>query len=193
MSIFRWRPVLHRPPGENPRFVSPRDVEMEAPSLDPLPQTLLPVFWRTFQDPIVGAGLDPTPSLANTAETEVLFLETFPLKRTETVEGRIMVRLDPKEGDGSRWRLVVVCNLEGKWVLHWGVTYCDELRSEWDQPLPEMIPPGSIPIKDHAIEKPLKKSSAALEMQILHEVLIDFDSNSPIAAIHFVIKVFGFK
>ena len=43
-------------------------------------------------------------------------------------EGKIMMILDPKEGDGSRWRLVVVCNLEGKWVLHWGVTYCDELK-----------------------------------------------------------------
>lgn len=128
------------------------------------------------------------PSLADATESEVLFSETFPLKRTQTVEGKLMVRLDPEEGDTSRWRLVVGCNLEGKWVLHWGITYCDAFGSEWDQPPPEMRPPGSIPIKDYAIETPLKKSSSALERQILHEVQIDFDISSPIAAIHFVLK-----
>lgn len=40
-----------------------------------------------------------------------------------------MVRLDPvvAEGNESKWRLTVGCNLEGKWILHWGVSYCDDL------------------------------------------------------------------
>ncbi|XP_008808382.2 alpha-amylase 3, chloroplastic isoform X2 [Phoenix dactylifera] len=194
MSIVRWRPVLHQPPRENPRF-PPHELRRS--------KVLCPIHYRKPFFPasrglsnsyarkalrIVRAGLAPTPSLADAAETDVLFSETFPLKRTQTVEGKISVRLDPAEGEGSRWRLAVGCNLEGKWVLHWGVTYCDDLGSEWDQPPPEMRPPGSIPIKDYAIETPLKNSSSALKGQILHEVHIDFDSNSPIAAIHFVLK-----
>ncbi|KAM7487400.1 hypothetical protein LguiB_024884 [Lonicera macranthoides] len=51
-----------------------------------------------------------------------------------------------------------------------------------------MIPPDSISIKDYAIETPLKKSSAALEGDMLHEVKIDFNTNSSIAAINFVLK-----
>ncbi|KAG1367590.1 alpha-amylase 3, chloroplastic [Cocos nucifera] len=194
MSIVRWRPVLHQPPREKPRFPprEPRRWNVLCPIRYPKP--VFPASRGVSNNyarkalRIVRAGLAPTPSLADAAETEVLFSETFPLKRTQTVEGKISVRLDPAEGDGSRWRLAVGCNLQGQWVLHWGVTYCDDLVSEWDQPPPEMRPPGSIPIKDYAIETPLKKSSSALEGQILHEVHIDFDSNSPIAAIHFVLK-----
>lgn len=101
------------------------------------------------------------------------------------VEGKVTVRFS-REGEG--WRLAVGCDLEGKWLLHWGVTYCDDFGGEWDQPPPEMRPPGSVPIKDYAIETPLKKSPSASEGQILHEVHVDIDSTSTIAAIHFVLK-----
>lgn len=103
------------------------------------------------------------------------------------VEGKISVRLDPK-GEGTDCQLTVGCNLPGKWVLHWGVTYSDDMGSEWDQPLPEMRPPGSVEIKDYAIETPLKKSPSVSEAQILHEVQIDFNADSSIAAINFVLK-----
>lgn len=43
------------------------------------------------------------------------------------MEGKVTVRLDPVEGEGLGGRLVVGCDLEGRWILHWGVTYCDEL------------------------------------------------------------------
>nr|XP_010925057.1 alpha-amylase 3, chloroplastic [Elaeis guineensis] len=194
MSIVRLRPVLHLPPREKPRF-PPHELRrlkvlcpIRYPKLVFRASRGLSNNYARKALRIVRAGLAPTPSLADAAETEVLFSETFSLKRTQTVEGKLSVRLDPAEGEGSRWRLAVGCNLEGKWILHWGVTYCDDLGCEWDQPPLEMRPPGSIPIKDYAIETPLKKSSSALEGQILHEVHIDFDSNSPIAAIHFVLK-----
>lgn len=98
------------------------------------------------------------------------------------------MRLDRKEEGGSKWKLIVGCDLDGEWILHWGVTYPDDFGSEWDQPPPEMRPPGSVTIKDYAIETPLKKSSSVLNGKILHEVQIDFDISSTIAAIHFVLK-----
>lgn len=43
------------------------------------------------------------------------------------MEGKVSVRLDRKGDDGGgKGRLIVGCNLEGKWILHWGVTYIDE-------------------------------------------------------------------
>ncbi|KAG8654056.1 alpha-amylase 3, chloroplastic isoform X2 [Manihot esculenta] len=60
-----------------------------------------------------------------------------------------------------------------------------ELKREWDQPPKDMIPPGSIPVKDYAIETPLKKSS---EGQVFHEVKINLDPKSSIAALNFVLK-----
>ncbi|RVW70076.1 Alpha-amylase 3, chloroplastic [Vitis vinifera] len=57
-----------------------------------------------------------------------------------------------------------------------------------DQPPLEMRPPGSVAIKDYAIETPLKKLSSASERDTLHEVTIDFSPNSEIAAIRFVLK-----
>ena len=43
------------------------------------------------------------------------------------MEGKVSVKLDSKSdnGEGNR-RLTVQCNLEGKWILHWGVTYIEE-------------------------------------------------------------------
>ncbi|XP_021655336.2 alpha-amylase 3, chloroplastic isoform X2 [Hevea brasiliensis] len=60
-----------------------------------------------------------------------------------------------------------------------------EPKREWDQPPKNMRPPGSLPIKDYAIETPLKKSS---EGQIFHEVKINLDPKSSIAAVNFVLK-----
>ncbi|XP_034682140.1 alpha-amylase 3, chloroplastic isoform X1 [Vitis riparia] len=119
--------------------------------------------------------------------TDVFFKETFILKRTEVVEGKISIRLDPGK-NGENWQLTVGCNIPGSWVLHWGVSYIDDVGSEWDQPPLEMRPPGSVAIKDYAIETPLKKLSSASERDTLHEVTIDFSPNSEIAAIRFVLK-----
>ncbi|KAI7986065.1 hypothetical protein LOK49_LG14G01387 [Camellia lanceoleosa] len=85
----------------------------------------------------------------------------------------------------ENWQLTVGCNLPGKWVLHWGVNYVNDIGSEWDQPPVGMRPPDSIPIKDYAIETPLKKSSAVVEGDLYYEVKINFSTNRDIAAINF--------
>ncbi|WOL02990.1 alpha-amylase 3, chloroplastic [Canna indica] len=200
MSLVRWKPVLHRPPRENPngfprsrcppRSQLPRPFCYRKPVSRSVSCSTLPKDQRPRVRPIVRAGVTQTPSLAEVEDAEVLFSETFQLKHSQTVEGKIAVRLNPAEADenGTKWRLTVGCNLEGKWTLHWGVSYFDEIGSEWDQPPPEMRPPDSVLIKDYAIETPLKKVSSPLEGQMLHEIHIDFDSNTPIAAIHFVLK-----
>ncbi|KAJ8773734.1 hypothetical protein K2173_006384 [Erythroxylum novogranatense] len=136
----------------------------------------------------VRASSSADTALAETLEGStsdgVCFRETFRLPRTETVEGKIFVRLD-QASDQKNWQLTVGCSLPGKWILHWGVTYVDDNGSEWDQPPNNMRPPGSIAIKDYAIETPLKKPS---EGDIFHEVMINVDSNSSIAVINFVLK-----
>ncbi|CAL2231671.1 unnamed protein product [Prunus armeniaca] len=62
------------------------------------------------------------------------------------------------------------------------------MRLEWDQPPSEMRPPGSIPIKDYAIDTPLNKSALPVGGDQSHEVKIDVKPNSAIAAINFVLK-----
>ncbi|KAL7611278.1 hypothetical protein Lser_V15G11522 [Lactuca serriola] len=118
---------------------------------------------------------------------DVISGETFPLQRIEKVEGKILIRLDSGK-DEENWQLTIGCNLPGKWVLHWGVNYENDIDSEWDQPPAEMIPPDSITIKDYAIETPLTKSSTVTETDSIHEVKIDFNTKSSIAAINFVLK-----
>ncbi|KAL2484604.1 Alpha-amylase 3 [Abeliophyllum distichum] len=126
-------------------------------------------------------------AVVETSESsDVLFSETFQLKRPEKVEGKITIRLESGK-DAENWQLTVGCNLPGKWILHWGVNHIGDVGSEWDQPPPDMRPPGSIPIKDYAIETPLEKSLAS-EGESIYEVKIDFNTNSSIAAINFVLK-----
>ncbi|XP_022776932.1 alpha-amylase 3, chloroplastic-like isoform X2 [Durio zibethinus] len=115
---------------------------------------------------------------------DILYKETFPVKRIEKVEGKLVIRLDQSK-DQHNWQLSVGCSLPGKWILHWGVSYLGDFGSEWDQPPKDMRPPGSVPIRDYAIETPLKKPS---EGDMFHEVKIDFNPSSAIAAIHFVLK-----
>ncbi|KAI3970645.1 hypothetical protein MKX01_024292 [Papaver californicum] len=119
----------------------------------------------------------------------VLISKTFPLNWTQRVEGKISVRLYKKDGDEDeeKWVLTVGCNLPGKWVLHWGVSYTHDIGSEWDQPPLEMRPPGSIPIRDYAVETPLMESPEALQLA-QQEVQIEFDTTSSISAINFVFK-----
>ncbi|CAH9123882.1 unnamed protein product [Cuscuta epithymum] len=131
--------------------------------------------------------LAPRASSTVVETSEVVFQEIFDLKRPQRVEGKITIRLDSARNE-ENWKLTVGCNLPGKWVLHWGVHYVGVSGSEWDQPPPEMRPEGSIPIKDYAIETPLKRLTAALEGESLYEVQIDLNVNSPIAAINFVLK-----
>lgn len=97
------------------------------------------------------------------------------------------MRLDQGK-DGQNWQLTVGCTLAGKWILHWGISHVDDVGSEWDQPPAEMRPPGSIPIKDYAIETPLQKSSTSMDGDEVYEVNISIKSNSNIAAINFVLK-----
>ncbi|XP_039046992.1 alpha-amylase 3, chloroplastic-like [Hibiscus syriacus] len=115
---------------------------------------------------------------------DVLYKETFPVKRIEKVEGNIFIRLDQSKNQQD-WQLTVGCSLPGKWILHWGVSYLGDSGSEWDQPPKNMRPPGSVPIRDYAIDTPLEKRSKG---EMFHEVKIDFNPNSEIAAIHFVLK-----
>ncbi|KAL1327688.1 hypothetical protein HN51_037700 [Arachis hypogaea] len=128
-----------------------------------------------------------TDTLEPLQSSDVLFSKIFPINRTELLEGKIFVRLDQGK-DLRNWELTVGCNLPGKWVLHWGVSRLDDVGSEWDQPPRDMIPPGSVPIKDYAIETHLKKSTSSSEGDNFHEVKIDLTSNSEISAINFVLK-----
>ncbi|GER41446.1 alpha-amylase [Striga asiatica] len=128
-----------------------------------------------------------TTAVETSESANVTYTRRFDLKRPQTLKGKITVRLDCGENEEC-WKLTVGCSLPGNWVLHWGVNYIGEVGSEWDQPPLDMRPPGSIPIKDYAIETPFGKSLASLEGEAFYEVNIDINSSSSIAAIHFVLK-----
>ncbi|MQL90766.1 hypothetical protein Taro_023367 [Colocasia esculenta] len=199
MSTVRLEPLLHQPRRESARFVFPYESgKVSRVSYCRKTSALqgssgcLRFRYRAPRRALlrIRAKVTETPLAERTdaGQADVLFKERFPLKRTQTVEGKVSVRLDKGDGHKEKPRLTVGCSLEGKWVLHWGVTYPDDFSSEWDQPPPEMRPPGSIPVKDYAIDTPLKKASSALEGGILYEVQIDLGSSSSISAIHFVLK-----
>ncbi|WVZ21953.1 hypothetical protein V8G54_000497 [Vigna mungo] len=120
-------------------------------------------------------------------EEKLDFFPLFSEQSNRMVEGKIFVRLDHGKDLGN-WELTVGCNLTGKWILHWGVSHVDDVGSEWDQPPRDMIPPGSVPIKDYAIETPMLKSLSSAEGDALHEVKIDIKPNTDISAINFVLK-----
>ncbi|KAK4261171.1 hypothetical protein QN277_004209 [Acacia crassicarpa] len=136
-----------------------------------------------------------TPAAASTdaailesfQSADVFFDETFPITRTDKVEGKIFVRLDHGK-DFNDQELTVGCSLSGKWILHWGVSLVDDVGSEWDQPPCDMIPPGSVPIKDYAIETPMQTSSSTSKGDAFHEVRINIKPNNQISAINFVLK-----
>ncbi|ESW25835.1 hypothetical protein PHAVU_003G069200 [Phaseolus vulgaris] len=140
-----------------------------------------------FHTPKFESFATNTDTLESLQSSDVLFDRSFPINRTELVEGKIFVRLDHGKDLGN-WELTVACNLTGKWILHWGVSRVDDVGSEWDQPPRDMIPPGSIPIKDYAIETPMQKSLSSAEGDALHEVKIDLKPNNDISAINFVLK-----
>ncbi|XP_076939237.1 alpha-amylase 3, chloroplastic-like, partial [Bidens hawaiensis] len=110
-----------------------------------------------------------TALLDSKVSDHVMFRETFPLQRIHKVDGKIIIRLD-HGNDEENWQLTVGCNLPGKWVLHWGVNYANDIGSEWDQPPVEMRPLNSVTIKDYAIETPLTKSSTTEETDTVYEV-----------------------
>ncbi|KAK9276956.1 hypothetical protein L1049_006495 [Liquidambar formosana] len=190
MSTVNLELLYHPSFRENPRFL-PRSKMIKPRSLTYSSKLLCNGGCFSNFKPNRIHALRATSTGSATVETsesaDVIFKKTFPLKRTETVEGKISIRLDNGK-DKENWQLTVGCSLPGKWILHWGVSYIDDTGSEWDQPPTEMRPPGSIPIKDYAIETPLKKSSSASEEDTFHKLKIDFDRNSAIAAINFVLK-----
>lgn len=53
-------------------------------------------------------------------------------------------------------------------------------------PIKVNFPPS---IQDYAIETPLKKPSTASDEDLFHQVKIEFNTNSSLAAINFVLKV----
>eukprot|EP01018_Ginkgo_biloba_P011704 Gb_02250 [translate_table: standard] len=115
------------------------------------------------------------------------FTTTYPLRRCVKVDGKITARVDSIKGDG-KLRLSLGCDLPGSWVLHWGVIYSDDPSSEWDQPPPDMRPPGSVLIKDYAAQTPFVWAKSPVGGQRLCNVQIDIKDNDPISAIHFVLK-----
>ncbi|XP_025699161.1 alpha-amylase 3, chloroplastic isoform X3 [Arachis hypogaea] len=144
-----------------------------------------------FLSHVVAASEIGTPiveSSPHQCSDDLLFTKIFPIKRTQMMEGMIFVRLDQSK-ELRNWELTVGCNLPGKWILHWGVSYVDDIGREWDKPPCDMIPPGSVTIKDYAIETPLKKSSiSADEGDTFYEVKIDLKPDSKISTINFVLK-----
>ncbi|KAK6931181.1 Alpha-amylase, C-terminal beta-sheet [Dillenia turbinata] len=195
MSAVALEPLLHKSYRQNPRF-RPRSLKTKHFSLSCSSNKRLSNSSSTFcnfKTPIVHSAKATSTDTAfletqeNETSSDTFFKETFHLKRIQKVEGKISVRLR-RGDDKEKWQLSVGCNLHGNWILHWGVNYIDDVGSEWDQPPLEMRPAGSVPIKDYAIETPLTKSSLDLEGEMLHEVKIDFNPDSEIAAINFVLK-----
>lgn len=135
---------------------------------------------------VARAGAAEVP-VADSGESALVFSEKFPLRRCQTVEGKAWVRVDAEPDGDGKCKVVIGCDVQGKWVLHWGVSYDDETGREWDQPPAEIRPPGSVPIKDSAIETPLEISHSS-EGRMLHEVQIKFDKDTPIDVINFVLK-----
>ncbi|KAL8161546.1 hypothetical protein V2J09_013035 [Rumex salicifolius] len=117
---------------------------------------------------------------------DVIYINTFTIKRTKTVEGKIYTRLDPGEEDGH-WQLTVGCNLPGKWILRWGVHFVGDAVSEWDQPPHRMRPPKTVNVKDYAVDRPMK-DVALTGGKHFQEVKIDINTSSPVASVNFVLR-----
>ncbi|KAK2989764.1 hypothetical protein RJ640_012704 [Escallonia rubra] len=190
MSTVAVEPLIHHYRRKSPRL-APNFTTAKQSSLN-CTRGLLSrgATFCSFKSPLrlaVRASSTEAAPVETSESADVVFDKTFSLKRTAKVEGRILIRLNSGK-DEENWQLTVGCSLPGKWVLHWGVNYVNDIGSEWDQPPLEMRPPDSITIKDYAIETPLKKSSTALGSDIFYEVKIDFNLNSSITAINFVLK-----
>ncbi|KAG9451824.1 hypothetical protein H6P81_004728 [Aristolochia fimbriata] len=194
MSTVRLKPLLRLSDVQNPK-VSRKSKKKSCISSFKSPAT--PLFGgsacfckfssRRLIIPVIKSSLTEAASPESDVDAPVSFKEKFLLRRTLIVEGKISLRL-ARGSDEKHWELTVGCNLPGKWILHWGVTYTDDSGNEWDQPPPEMRPAGSVPIKDYAVETPFCKSSTTSEGQLLHSVQINFKVDSSIATINFVLK-----
>ncbi|KAK4263408.1 hypothetical protein QN277_028819 [Acacia crassicarpa] len=137
---------------------------------------------------VSAVSTDTSAILEPFQSTDISSKDTFPVKLPEMLEGKITVRLDQVK-HSSNWELRVGVNLPGEWFLHWGVSYSYDIGSEWERPPSNMIPPGSISIKDHAIDTPMKKSSSSsAEGDTLYEVKIDLKPSKVISSINFVVK-----
>ncbi|KAF8696223.1 hypothetical protein HU200_037124 [Digitaria exilis] len=134
---------------------------------------------------VARAGAAETPVAGTDEDAGAAFSEKFPLRRCQTVEGKAWVRVDAEPDGDGKCKVVVGCDVAGRWILHWGVSYDGEQGSEWDQPPSEMRPTGSVPIKDYAIETPLE---ILPNSEGRYEVQIKFDKDTLIAAINFVLK-----
>ncbi|XP_062160877.1 alpha-amylase 3, chloroplastic-like isoform X3 [Alnus glutinosa] len=196
MSTVNIEPMLHQCHRESPRY-GLKSKAFKPRYLNCSTNHKLVFQARSFcnfRPTKVHALRASSTALVETVESaDPFFKETFPLKQTKTVEGTIFIRLDHGPND-TNWELTVGCDLPGKWILHWGVSHVEDVGrpsikfdSEWDQPPTEMRPPGSIPIKDYAIQTPLKKLLSP-EGDTFYEVKIDLKPIGAIAAINFVLK-----
>ncbi|XP_031402932.1 alpha-amylase 3, chloroplastic isoform X2 [Punica granatum] len=188
MSTVSIEPLIHHHQREIRRF------RFKSSAFGPAPLSCRPKSrcdggrLCSFKSPRRALAVVRAAAVVETFDTtDVVFRETFPLEWTDTVEGKIFVKLDKGKNE-QNWQLTVGCTIPGKWILHWGVSYVDDVGSEWDQPPTGMRPPGSVPIKDYAIETPLKKASSTGEGIDLYEVKINVKSDSAVAAINFVVK-----
>ncbi|RWW71141.1 hypothetical protein BHE74_00021159 [Ensete ventricosum] len=98
MLLVRWKPILHCPPGEHPRrglawplgprrsLLLRRPIRSPAPAFLTISSSKFSQAGRARVRPIVRAGLAQTPSLADVENTEILFSETLPLMRSQTVK-----------------------------------------------------------------------------------------------------------
>ncbi|KAL8137896.1 hypothetical protein V2J09_003897 [Rumex salicifolius] len=186
MSSLILEPLLHH----NPRHPIPKINQFSASSSSSSSSKHLKISGsiRSFRLrrrflPVIASAITAVPV---SESGEIVYSETFKLKRTKIVEGKIYVKIDQGKKE-DQWKMVVGCTLPGKWILHWGVQFIGDVGSEWDQPPRAMRPSGSISIKDYAIETPFKAVDVT-EGECLHEVKIDFNSNCPIAAINFVLR-----
>ncbi|MCL7039096.1 hypothetical protein MKW94_015256 [Papaver nudicaule] len=199
MAMYGFDHVIHPRLLEIPRFCIPKTAKPSRLNYD---STKLGFKCRTQLGWNAGRSLcnykrthricassTDTTLIENSDTTEFSFKETFLLKRTEIVEGKVYMRFNQsKKEDDKNLQIIIGCNIPGKWILHWGVTYVDDSGSEWDLPPPEMRPFGSVSIKDYAIETPLEQLSSDVEGETLYELQINLQRNSSIAALNFVLK-----
>ncbi|XP_073525856.1 uncharacterized protein [Phyllobates terribilis] len=115
---------------------------------------------------------------------DVIYSNSFTIKRTNTVEGEIYTRVDPGKADGH-WQLTVGCNLPGKWILRYAVRFVLHLS---DVTSLETRPPQTVPVKDYALDTPMKDAAMAEGEDHFQEVKIDINTSSSAGSVNFFLR-----